>query len=52
MGMLLSISYISGQMNSPINQLLGFFQNAQDAKISLERLSEIHTREDEENETK
>ncbi len=49
LGMLLSISYISGQMNSPINQLLGFFQNAQDAKISLERLSEIHTREDEEN---
>jgi ATP-binding cassette, subfamily B, bacterial len=50
LGMLLSISYISGQMNSPINQLLGFFQNAQDAKISLERLSEIHTREEEENE--
>jgi ATP-binding cassette, subfamily B, bacterial len=48
LGMLLSISYITGQMNSPISQLLGFFQSAQDAKISLERLSEIHTKENEE----
>ena len=48
LGMMLSISYISGQMNSPIDQLLTFFQAAQDAKISVERLSEIHHREDEE----
>ncbi len=45
---MLSISYITGQMNAPISQFLGFFQNAQDAKISLERLSEIHNREEEE----
>lgn len=48
LGMMLSISYIIGQMNSPIEQLLSFFRSAQDAKISLERLAEIHNREDEE----
>lgn len=48
LGMMLSVSYITGQMNSPIEQLLSFFQTAQDAKISVERLSEIHNREDEE----
>lgn len=48
LGMMLSISYITGQMNGPISQLLSFFQSAQDAKISIDRLSEIHTREDEE----
>jgi ATP-binding cassette, subfamily B, bacterial len=48
LGMMLSISYIIGQMNGPIDQLLNFFRSAQDAKISLERLSEIHNREDEE----
>jgi ATP-binding cassette subfamily B protein len=42
LGMMLSISYIIGQMNSPIEQLLGFFRSAQDAKISIERLREIH----------
>lgn len=47
-GMMLSVSYIIGLMNSPIEQLIGFFQNAQDAKISLERLREIHTHENEE----
>ncbi|KAA2239402.1 peptidase domain-containing ABC transporter [Chitinophaga agrisoli] len=48
LGMMLSISYITGQMNAPIGQLLGFFQSAQDAKLSVERLSEIHEREEEE----
>jgi len=48
LGMMLSISYIIGQMNSPVEQLLDFFRSAQDAKISLERLGEIHNREDEE----
>lgn len=47
LGMMLSISYIIGQLNSPIAQLLSFFQVAQDAKISVERLSEIHSREEE-----
>lgn len=48
LGMMLSVSYIIGQMNSPIEQLLSFFRSAQDAKISLERLSEVHNKENEE----
>jgi ATP-binding cassette subfamily B protein len=48
LGMMLSISYIIGQLNSPIQQLIGFIHSVQDAKIALERLSEIHNREDEE----
>lgn len=48
LGMMMSISYIIGQLNSPIQQLIGFVYSVQDAKISLERLAEIHDREDEE----
>jgi ATP-binding cassette subfamily B protein len=48
LGMMLAISYIVGQLNSPIAQLIGFLREFQDAKISLERLSEIHEKEDEE----
>ncbi len=48
LGMMLSVQYIIGQLNSPIEQLIGFFNQTQDAKISLERLGEIHLRKDEE----
>jgi len=48
LGMLLAISYIVGQLNSPIAELVFFIRDAQDARISLERLSEIHNRRDEE----
>jgi len=48
LGMMMSISYIIGQLSSPIGQVIGFAQAAQDAKISLERLNEIHSKEDEE----
>ena len=48
LGMMLSISYIIGQLNSPVMQLVGFTQTLQDARLSLERLSEIHNKEDEE----
>ncbi|MGF2414879.1 MAG: peptidase domain-containing ABC transporter, partial [Ferruginibacter sp.] len=48
LGMMLAIQYIIGQLNSPIEQLVGFTQQAQDAKISLERLNDIHALEDEE----
>ena len=48
LGMMLAISYIVGQLNSPIAQLINFVREVQDAKISLERLSEIHLKEDEE----
>ena len=48
LGMMLSISYITGQMNAPIEQLLGFLRSAQDARISIDRLGEIQQQEDEE----
>jgi len=48
LGMMLSVTYIIGQLNSPIEQFIGFTQQFQDAKISLERLNEIHGKEDEE----
>ncbi|MDX9892209.1 MAG: peptidase domain-containing ABC transporter [Bacteroidales bacterium] len=48
LGMMMAIQYIIGQLNAPIQQFIGFTQAAQDARISLERLGEIHNKEDEE----
>lgn len=48
LGMMMAVQYIIGQLNAPIEQFIGFIQAAQDARISLERLGEIHDREDEE----
>jgi ATP-binding cassette subfamily B protein len=48
LGAMLAVQYIIGQLNSPVEQLIGFAQQAQDAKISLERLNEIHQMEEEE----
>lgn len=48
LGVLLSVSYIIGQMNSPINQLIAFFRTFQDARLSFERLNEIQAFDDEE----
>jgi len=48
LGAMIAIQYIIGQLNSPVEQLIGFVQSAQDAKISLERLNEIHELDDEE----
>lgn len=45
LGSMLSISYIIGEMNSPINQLIVFFRSLQDAKLSFSRLNEIHNYE-------
>lgn len=47
LGMMLAISYIVGQLNSPIQQFIDFVRQLQDAKISLERLGEIHNKEEE-----
>jgi ATP-binding cassette subfamily B protein len=44
LGMMLSISYIIGQLNSPLNQIVEFFSIGQKAKISIERLLEIHNK--------
>ncbi|KMQ68020.1 ABC transporter ATP-binding protein [Chryseobacterium sp. FH2] len=49
LGMMLSVQYIIGQLNSPLLQLIDFIKQFQDAKISLERLGEIHDKDDEEN---
>ena len=48
LGMMLAIQYIIGQLNGPLAQLVGFVRSAQDAHISMERLSEIHNTENEE----
>jgi len=48
LGMMMAVQYIIGQLNAPIQQFIGFTQAAQDARISLERLGEIHNRDDEE----
>jgi len=47
LGMMMAVQFIIGQLNSPLDQLIGFFNRAQDAKISLERLGEIHHLPDE-----
>jgi len=48
LGAMLAIQYIIGQLNSPVQQLIGFVQSTQDAIISMERLNEVHEKEDEE----
>lgn len=47
LGMMMSISYIIGQLSGPIGQVISFVQSAQDAKISLERINEIQGKENE-----
>jgi ATP-binding cassette, subfamily B, bacterial len=48
LGMLLSISYIIGQLNAPVAEMAVFIHQWQDAKMSLNRLVEIHNKKDEE----
>lgn len=48
LGMMMSVQYIIGQLNNPLMQMVSFVRSLQDAKISLERLGEIHDKEDEE----
>jgi ATP-binding cassette, subfamily B, bacterial len=50
LGAMLAIQYIIGQLTSPVEQFVGFIQNAQDAKISIERLNDVHRLKDEESE--
>lgn len=47
LGMMMSMTYILGQVSAPIGEFIGFFQSLQDAHISLERLNEIHNQKDE-----
>ena len=48
LGMMMSMTYILGQVSAPIGEFIGFAQAVQDAKISLERLNEVHNQKDEE----
>jgi len=48
LGAMLAVQYILGQVNSPVEKLINFTREAQYAKISMERLNDIHTLEDEE----
>lgn len=50
LGMMLAAQYIIGQLNSPIDQLISFLNATQDAKLSIERLGEVHLKDNEEKE--
>ena len=49
LGAMLSVQYIIGQMNAPINNFISFIRSYQDAKLSILRLAEIHNKTNEEN---
>ena len=49
LGMMLAVQYIVGQLNVPVNEFITFTRDLQDAKISMERVGEIHLMENEEN---
>lgn len=48
LGMMTAMQYIIGQLNAPISQFISFIQEAQDAKMALERLGEIQNKKEEE----
>jgi ATP-binding cassette, subfamily B, bacterial len=48
LGMMLAVQFIIGQLNVPVNQIIGFLRMSQDAKMSLDRLAEVHNMEEEE----
>ena len=52
LGMMLAVQYIIGQLNSPVEQLMNFLYTLQDVKISLERINEIHGKDNEESNEK
>src|SRR4030042_1134519 len=48
LGAMLAVQFIIGQLNVPVSQIITFFRMSQDAKMSLDRLSEVHEMQDEE----
>jgi ATP-binding cassette, subfamily B, bacterial len=48
LGMMLSVQYIIGQLNGPVEQMINFIYQWQDVGISLERINEIHNKQNEE----
>lgn len=51
-GVMLSIGYITGQLGVPLQEIMLFFQDLQDARTSFERLNEIQIKADENNDEK
>jgi len=47
LGMMLATQYMVGQLDVPLQQFIVFIRSAQDARISLERMNEIHEVADE-----
>ncbi len=52
LGMMVSVQYIIGQLNSPVNELITFARDMQDARLSMNRLSEVRDKPDEEDPTR
>ena len=52
LGVMMTISYVLGQLSAPITQLIQFTQTFQDAVNSLDRLNEIQQKKEENNDTK
>jgi len=48
LGTMMAIMFVIGQLNTPVSQLINLVLQGQYAKISLERLGEIHSKPDEE----
>ena len=51
LGGMLAISYIIGRLNSPISMFVGFVQTFQEAKLSLDRILDVHNEKDENDNT-
>ena len=47
LGMMMALSYILGQLKGPVSAFIGFVHALQDARISIERLGEVHLQKDE-----
>lgn len=48
LGGMLAIQFIVGQLNSPVAQIMQFIYSFQDVNISLDRIQEIHCKQNEE----
>lgn len=51
LGTLLAATFILGQLQAPIEELILFIQHGQDVQLSLRRLNEIHSLQNEEKES-
>jgi ATP-binding cassette subfamily B protein len=50
LGMMLAVSYIVGQLNAPVKQLIGLINTFQTTKIGVERMNEVYSEDNEEKE--